>query len=59
MRMLKAQKIEYVNSLKKEIAAYKTVAIMPIDTVPDRLLQKIRNKLKPDARIILGGSRWS
>ncbi len=31
MRMIKAQKMEYVNSLKKEIAAYKTVAIMPID----------------------------
>lgn len=54
MRMLKAQKIEYVNSLKKEISTYKTIAIMPIDTVPDRLLQKIRNKLKPDSKLIMG-----
>jgi large subunit ribosomal protein L10 len=53
MRMLKAQKVEYVKKLKKEIASYKTVAIMPIDQIPDRLLQKVRNKLEPESRFIM------
>jgi large subunit ribosomal protein L10 len=53
MRMLKAQKVEYVKKLKKEVASYKTVAIMPIDQIPDRLLQKVRNKLKPESQFIM------
>ncbi|MCL5239438.1 MAG: 50S ribosomal protein L10 [Candidatus Marsarchaeota archaeon] len=53
MAMVKSQKVEYVKKLQKEIASYKTAAIMPIDGVPDRLLQKVRNELKPDARMII------
>jgi len=51
--MLKSQKIEYVKALKKEIATYKTVAIMPTETVPDRLLQKVRNQLTQDSKVII------
>jgi large subunit ribosomal protein L10 len=53
MAMLKAQKVEYAKNLQKEIAGYKTMAVMPIDGVPDRLLQKVRNELKPDTRIVI------
>ncbi len=53
MTMIKAQKVEYVKKLQKEIASYKTAAIMPIDGVPDRLLQKVRNELKPDSHMII------
>jgi large subunit ribosomal protein L10 len=53
MRMFKPQKVEYVKDLIKEIASYKTVAIMPIDAIPDRLLQQVRNKLKPDSKLII------
>ncbi len=53
MTMVKAQKVEYVKKLQKEIASYKTTAVMPIDGVPDRLLQKVRNNLKPDARMVI------
>ncbi len=53
MPMLKAQKVEYANALKKEIESYKTAAVMPIDAIPDRLLQKVRNQLKPDSKLII------
>ncbi len=53
MTMLKAQKVEYVKKLQKEISGYKTTAVMPIDGVPDRLLQKVRNQLKPDSKVII------
>ncbi|MDE1855279.1 MAG: 50S ribosomal protein L10 [Candidatus Micrarchaeota archaeon] len=53
MTMLKAQKVEYVKKLQKDIASYKTAAVMPIDGVPDRLLQKVRNDLKPDSHMII------
>ncbi|MDE1873863.1 MAG: 50S ribosomal protein L10 [Candidatus Micrarchaeota archaeon] len=53
MPMLKSQKVEYVKKLQKEIASYKTAAVMPIDGVPDRLLQKVRNGLRPDAQLII------
>lgn len=44
--MLKKQKVEYVKKLQKEIKTYKTVGILPIDAIPDRLVQKARNGLK-------------
>lgn len=53
MTMLKSEKVEYVKALQKEIASFKTAAIMPIEGVPDRLLQKVRNQLKPDSRFII------
>lgn len=51
--MLKAQKIEYVNKLKDEIKSYKTVGIMSLDAVPDSLVQKVRNRMKPDVKFIV------
>ena len=51
--MLKAQKVEFVEKLKKEIKGYKTVGILPTEAVPDRLTQRAKNMLKPDTRIIV------
>jgi large subunit ribosomal protein L10 len=51
--MFKPQKVNYVKGLIKEIASYKTVAVMPLDAIPDRLLQQVRNKLKPDSKLII------
>ncbi len=50
--MLKKEKIEFVNKLKEEIKSYKTVGIMPIDALPDRLVQKIRNSYRGDTKIV-------
>lgn len=51
--MIKAQKVEYVNKLKKEVKAAKTIGILPIDAIPDRLVQKLRNELKPKVKFVI------
>ncbi len=51
--MLKAQKVEYVKKLQKEIKSYKTVGIMSLEAVPDTLVQKVRNKMKPEVRFLV------
>ncbi|MGC8662225.1 MAG: 50S ribosomal protein L10 [Candidatus Micrarchaeia archaeon] len=52
MSMLKKEKIEFVKELKEEIKKYKTVGVMPIDALPDRLLQKIRNTERENTKIV-------
>ncbi len=51
--MIKAQKVEYVKKLIKEIKSYSTVGIMPLGSVPDSLVQKVRNELKPDVKFVI------
>jgi ribosomal protein L10 len=53
MASTKQQKAEYVAMLQKELGTARTVAIMPLDGMPDRLLQKVRNALKPGSRIVI------
>jgi large subunit ribosomal protein L10 len=50
--MLKKEKIDLVNKLKDEVKHYKTVGVMPVNAIPDRLLQKIRNTLRNDTKIV-------
>ncbi|MGC8889060.1 MAG: 50S ribosomal protein L10, partial [Candidatus Micrarchaeia archaeon] len=52
MPMLKKEKIDLVNKLKDEVKHYKTVGVMPVNAIPDRLLQKIRNTLRNDTKIV-------
>ncbi len=51
--MLKAEKIAYVKKLQAEINGYKTVGIMSLDSVPDRLVQRVRNRMKPEVRFLV------
>ena len=51
--MLKAEKIEYVNKLKEELKKHKTVGIMSLDSVPDALVQRVRNKMKPGVKFLV------
>lgn len=51
--MLKSQKVEYAKKLKSEIKKYKVVGVLPLNAIPDRLLQKVRNQLKPDTKFII------
>ncbi len=51
--MLKAEKIEYVKKLQEELKKYKTVGIMSLDSVPDTLVQRVRNKMKPDVKFLV------
>lgn len=51
--MIKKEKIEFVNEARAEIKKYKTVGVMPIEAVPDRLVQKVRNGIKPGGKFIV------
>ena len=53
MVMLKAQKVEFVKRLSEDMKRHKTVAVVPLEMVPDRLMQKVRNGLKPDAKFVV------
>ena len=53
MSMLKSQKIELVKRMAKDLKSHKTVAILPTEGLPDRLLQKVRNQLKGQAEVII------
>ena len=51
--MQKKEKIEFVKKLKKELKQYKTVAVLETGATPDRLVQKVRNQLKPDSKFVI------
>ncbi|MDE1767832.1 MAG: 50S ribosomal protein L10 [Candidatus Micrarchaeota archaeon] len=51
--MIKAQKVEFVKKMSKEAKGYRTIVIMSLDAVPDSLVQKVRNSLKPDVKFIV------
>ncbi len=52
--LTKAQKKEFVLETQKELGQYKTVGIIQLAGIPDRLLQSVKNKLKGRARLVLG-----
>jgi large subunit ribosomal protein L10 len=51
--MLKDQKKEFVNEAKKELKKYKVLAVMHLENVPDKLVQKARNQLKGEAKFLI------
>lgn len=51
--MLKAEKVEFVKRMHDNLKNYKVVGIMPLDAVPDRLVQKVKNEIKSDTQIVV------
>ncbi len=51
--MIKDEKVKFVNELKSELKGYKLYGIMPLNGVPDTLFQKVKNQLKPNAKIVV------
>ncbi len=51
--MIKKEKVAFVEGLSKDLKKYKSVGILPIEALPDRLVQKVRNQLKPDTKIVV------
>lgn len=51
--MIKNEKVKFVNELKGELKEYKLYGIMPLNAVPDSLFQKVKNQLKPNAKIVV------
>lgn len=50
----KQQKIEFVNKVSEELKNYKTIGVVSLSAVPDRLLQRVRNTLKGEGKFVLG-----
>lgn len=52
--LTKEQKIKFVADHVKELDKYKVVGVVPLSGIPDRLLQKSKNQMKPEVKFILG-----
>ncbi len=50
----KDQKVKFVKEGSRELSKYKVVGIINLGGIPDRLLQKSRNMMKGDVKVILG-----
>lgn len=54
MMLTKSQKNEFVIATQKELGQYKTVGIIQLAGIPDRLLQSAKNKLKGRMKLVMG-----
>ncbi len=52
--LIRSQKAKLVEEMVRKAKTYKVAGIMPIDALPDRLVKKVRNELKPDTIIVTG-----
>lgn len=52
--LTRKDKERFVKDAVKAIGSYKIIGIVPLDKVPDRLLQKSRYLLKGDSKVIMG-----
>ncbi|MCL5106440.1 MAG: 50S ribosomal protein L10 [Candidatus Marsarchaeota archaeon] len=50
--LTKTQKIEFIENAKSELKKYGTVGLIPIERIPDRLLQKSKNSIRSDAKVL-------
>lgn len=50
----KTEKESFVREATREMSKYSTVGIINLSGIPDRLLQRTRNGMKSDVRLILG-----
>lgn len=49
----KQQKVKFVEEEKKELGKYSMVGILPVNGIPDRLVQASRNKMRSKVRFII------
>ncbi len=54
MMLNKDQKIRFVEAAIKELQSYRTVGVVNLSSVPDRLLQSAKNSMRSEARFIIG-----
>jgi len=52
--LTRQQKIEFVNKASEKVKQYKTIGVVALSAVPDRLLQRVRNTLKGKGEFIIG-----
>ncbi len=49
----KDQKIKFVEEQKKELKKYSTIGVLPVNGIPDRLVQASRNKMRQQVKFII------
>lgn len=53
MALNKQQKMKFVDEHSKELKKYSVVGILPVNSIPDRLVQASRNKMRPQVKFII------
>jgi large subunit ribosomal protein L10 len=53
MALNKNQKMKFVEEHSREIKKYSVVGILPVNGIPDRLVQASRNKMRPQVKFII------
>jgi len=53
MKLTKDQKIKFVSEQQKELKKYSVIGVLPVNSVPDRLVQASRNKMRPQVKFII------
>ncbi|MGI0134967.1 MAG: 50S ribosomal protein L10, partial [Candidatus Micrarchaeaceae archaeon] len=54
MPLTKDQKKKFVEQHRKELQKYTMIGIVPLNSIPDRLYQSTKNRMKPKAKFIMG-----
>ncbi len=49
----KTQKIKFVEDGKKEVKKYSVVGVLPVNGIPDRLVQQSRNRMRTQVKFII------
>jgi large subunit ribosomal protein L10 len=49
----KQQKMKFVDERSRELKKYSVVGILPVNSIPDRLVQASRNKMRPQVKFII------
>ncbi len=53
MALTKDQKMKFVEQTAKELKNYKTVGVLPVNSIPDRLVQKSRNTMRDKVKFVI------
>jgi large subunit ribosomal protein L10 len=53
IKLTKEQKIKFVNEQQMELKKYSVVGVLPVNGIPDRLVQASRNKMRPQVKFII------
>ncbi|MGC8652328.1 MAG: 50S ribosomal protein L10 [Candidatus Micrarchaeia archaeon] len=48
------QKIKFVEAASKELSGYSTVGVVSLGSIPDRLLQSVKNSMRGETKFIIG-----
>ncbi len=53
IKLSKDQKMKFVGEQQKELKKYSVIGVLPVNGIPDRLVQASRNKMRPQVKFII------